>query len=177
MKSEKVFFLDRDGVINKDIGYLHKISDLEFIEGIFELCSIVSRFGYKIIIVTNQSGIGRGYFSKKDFIELTRFIKLTFKQKGIKIKDIFYCPHTAEDNCSCRKPLPGMFIEAIRKYNIDVANSWVIGDSERDIEAAIGAGIINTILFYDDVNEIPTTKATYTLKSLRDIKKIIDENF
>jgi D-glycero-D-manno-heptose 1,7-bisphosphate phosphatase len=142
----KTIFLDRDGVINKDTNYVYKIDEFEFINGIFKTCQYFLSINYQIIIVTNQSGIARGYFSEKDFQNLTKWMISQFKINGVNIIDLFYCPHSSDSNCNCRKPKPGMFIKAKNKHNIEFEKSWMIGDSERDIKAANLAGIKNTIL-------------------------------
>ena len=144
--SIKTIFLDRDGVINKEINYLHKIEDFKFIDGVFEACHYLKSLDYKIIIITNQSGISRGYFTEQDFQTVTHWMLDEFKKKDIKILDVFHCPHLSDSNCNCRKPKPGMFLEAKNKYGIKMQDSWMIGDSERDINAANSAGIKNTIL-------------------------------
>jgi D-glycero-D-manno-heptose 1,7-bisphosphate phosphatase len=144
--SIKTIFLDRDGVINKEVNYLYKIKDFEFIDGIFDVCLSFKKAGYQIIIVSNQSGIGRGYYSKNDYKILTKWLLNQFKQKNIDILDIFYCPHTPNDSCNCRKPMPGMFLEAKNKHKINMKKSWMIGDKETDIQAAIASGVNKTIL-------------------------------
>ena len=143
---QKAIFLDRDGVINKELNYLFKIEDFEFIHGVFETCKYIISLDYQIIIITNQSGISRGYFAEKDYRILTNWMKSQFKKNGIRILDVIHCPHLPEENCQCRKPKPGMLLEAKNKYNINMQDSWMIGDSERDINAANLAGIKNTIL-------------------------------
>ena len=142
----KTIFLDRDGVINKEVRYLYRISDFEFIDGIFETCLYFQKLGYEIVIVTNQSGIARGYYNENDYQKLTEWMLGQFNNNGINILDTFYCPHGPESLCECRKPKPGMLIEAKDKYNISMKDSWMIGDSESDIKAANAAGISNTIL-------------------------------
>ena len=142
----KTIFLDRDGVINKDINYLHKIDDFEFIDGIFDVCLYFQNLGYKIIIITNQSGISRGYYTESDYQKLTQWMLEQFQYKNVNILDVFHCPHGPDSTCDCRKPKPGMLIEAKITHNIDMEKSWMIGDKERDIRAANDAGIINTIL-------------------------------
>ena len=142
----KTIFLDRDGVINKEVNYLHKIDDFEFIDGIFDACLYFQSLGYKIIIITNQSGISRGYYTESDYQKLTQWMLKQFKYKNINILDIFHCPHGPDSTCDCRKPKPGMFLNAKAKHNTDKEKSWMIGDKERDIIAANSAGIDNTIL-------------------------------
>jgi D-glycero-D-manno-heptose 1,7-bisphosphate phosphatase len=142
----KTIFLDRDGVINKEVNYLHKIADFEFINGVFEACQHFQRLNYKIIIITNQSGISRGFYTKNDYELMSKWMVSQFKKNDVKILDIFSCHHGPLSQCKCRKPKPGMLISADEKYKIDMANSWMIGDKESDIKAANNAGIDNTIL-------------------------------
>jgi D-glycero-D-manno-heptose 1,7-bisphosphate phosphatase len=133
----KALFLDRDGVINIDKGYVHKIEDFEFIEGIFDLCKSYQDKGYLIIVITNQAGIARGYYTEEDFLKLSEWMKKEFAKKNVIITDIFYCPHHPDftGECECRKPKPGMILEAAKKYNIDLSKSILIGDKITDIEA------------------------------------------
>ena len=172
----KTIFLDRDGVINKEVNYLHKIEDFKFIDGVFEACQYFKFLGYEIIIVTNQSGISRGYYSENDFNIITNWMITQFKRNEIKILDVFHCPHSPSSNCDCRKPKPGMFIEAKNKHNINMVKSWIIGDSERDIRAAILAGIQNTILVRSGhtINET-NSNATFFLDSIKQINQIISK--
>jgi len=170
----KVIFLDRDGVINKDIGYLYKISDFQFREGIFEACKYFNKIGYKIIIITNQSGIHRGYFNLNDLKILNKWLIDQFKKMNISILDVFFCPHGPNSSCECRKPKPGMLLEAQKMYGIDLKNSWMIGDKEDDIQAANNAGMQNTILVKSRyISYEKTSKATYILKSMNESIKYI----
>ena len=172
----KTIFLDRDGVINKDINYLHKIDDFEFIDGIFDICLYFQSLGYKIIIITNQSGISRGYYTESDYQKVTQWMLNQFKYKNINILDIFHCPHGPDSNCDCRKPKPGMFLKAKAKHNTDMEKSWMIGDKETDTIAANSAGIDNTILVrsghrIDESN----SNAKIILDSIQQVKQIITE--
>jgi len=170
----KTIFLDRDGVINKEVNYLFKILDFEFIDGIFDACHHFQKLGYKIIIVTNQSGISRGFYSKSDYQLLTKWMLNQFENNGIQILDVFYCPHDPKSNCKCRKPKPGMLMKAKNKYNTDMNNSWMIGDKEDDIQAAVYAGIKNTVLVRSGHNvDESNSKAMFFLDSIKDIKRII----
>jgi len=128
----KTIFLDRDGVINKEVSYLHKIEDFEFIDGVFKACHYLISLDYKLIIITNQSGISRGYYTEKDFQIITEWMIAEFQKNDIIILDIFHCPHLPNSNCNCRKPKPGMLLDAKYKHNIDMQNSWLIGDKEID---------------------------------------------
>jgi len=170
----KTIFLDRDGVINKEINYLHKIKDFEFINGIFEACQYFKNLNYKIIIITNQSGISRGYYTENDFQIITNWMIAQFNKNDINILDVFHCPHSPDSNCNCRKPMPGMLLEAKYKHNINMKNSWMIGDKEADIIAANTAGITNTILVRSGhkINKADSN-AKYILDSIDQSNKVI----
>jgi len=170
----KTIFLDRDGVINKEVNYLHKIKDCEFILGIFDACIYFQNIGFEIIIITNQSGIARGYFQESDYQILTDWIIRQFSVNNVDIFDVFHCPHGPKSSCKCRKPQPGMLLEAKNKHNIDMDNSWLIGDKEVDIIAANNAGITNTILVRSGhkINE-GNSNASYILDSINECSKII----
>ena len=170
----KTIFLDRDGVINKEVEYLFRISDFEFIDGIFDACLYFQKLGYKIVIITNQSGIARGYYTENDYQKLTEWMLGQFNDNGINILDTFYCPHGPESLCECRKPKPGMLIQAKYKYNISMKDSWMIGDKEIDVEAANLAGITNTILvrsghLIDESN----SNSKFTIDSIKQSKEVI----
>ncbi len=172
--SIKTIFLDRDGVINKEINYLHKIDDFEFLDGVFETCQYLISLNYKIIIITNQSGIARGYYTVNDFQIITNWMTAQFKKNDINILDVFHCPHLPNSNCNCRKPRPGMLLVAKSKYNIDMQNSWLVGDKEADVIAANRAGIDNTILVRSGhkINETKSN-AKYIIDSFQQTKKLI----
>ena len=172
--SIKTIFLDRDGVINKEINYLHKIEDFEFIDGVFETCRYLISLDYQIIVITNQSGISRGYYTEKDFQIITEWMIAEFQKNDIIILDIFHCPHLPNSNCNCRKPKPGMLLDAKYKHNIDMQNSWLIGDKEIDIIAANSSGITNTILVKSGhkINEVDSN-AKYFLDSIQQSQQVI----
>ncbi|MBW6489258.1 D-glycero-beta-D-manno-heptose 1,7-bisphosphate 7-phosphatase [Sulfurimonas sp.] len=166
----RALFLDRDGVINVEINYLHKVDDFQFIKGIFELCKKYQNRGYIIIVVTNQSGIARGYYSEEDFNYLTAWMIKEFAKEGIDIKRVYSCPHHPEISgiCSCRKPESGMFLEAQKEFDIDLKNSILVGDKESDIEAALSAGVRETYLFNEN-RAHGGSKATKIVSKLEEI--------
>ena len=170
----KTIFLDRDGVINKEINYLHRIKDFEFIYGVFNACQYIQSLDYKIIIVTNQSGISRGYYSENDFQIINKWMLDQFKNNGINILDVFHCPHSPNADCNCRKPKPGMLLQAKIKHDIDMSNSWLVGDTEFDISAANSAGVLNTILVKSGhkINE-DSSNAKYILNSIQQVSQVI----
>ena len=170
----KTIFLDRDGVINKEKGYLYKIDDFEWIEGAKESIKYLNDHGYYVFVVTNQSGIARGYYSENDYQMLSNWMKNQFQTKNIDILDIFHCPHGPKSKCICRKPKPGMLLKALQKYDIDMEKSWLIGDKETDIICANKAGIFNTVLVKSGhkINESPS-KAKFILGTILDSNKVI----
>lgn len=170
----KGIFLDRDGVINIDNGYTHLIQDFKFRRNIFDLCKHLKKLGYKIFIVTNQSGIGRKFFSVDNFILLTNWMLSVFDENGIEINDVSYCPHTPDDNCKCRKPGTKLITNILEKYKINPDLSWLIGDKFSDIEAGKNSGISNTILLESKyTNRESNVKPAHFVKSLNQIIEII----
>jgi len=169
---KKALFLDRDGVINVEKAYLYKIEDFEFIDGILDLCKYYQKLRYIIIVVTNQSGIAREYYSEKDFSILTTFMINKFSSYGITISHVYHCPHheSISGTCDCRKPAPGMLIKAKNDYDIDLEHSIIIGDKERDIEAGLNAGLVETYLF-DESKEVKKSKAVKIVDKLDQIWK------
>ncbi len=144
---KRALFLDRDGVININYGYVYKKDNFCFIKGIFELCQLMESLGYLIIIITNQAGIGRGYYSESDYNILNDWMISKFKDNNVNISRTYHCPHKPEASCACRKPKPGLILNAAKDYNINILESFLIGDKESDIQAGISAGIKNNILF------------------------------
>lgn len=149
----KALFLDRDGIINRDDGYVYRAQDLVWMPDIFELCRAARAADYQLIIVTNQSGIGRGLFSEEDYLKLQDFIHQRFQEEKASITHTYYCgdaPRLDAEGQTVdsfrRKPNPGMFLEALSDYEIDPANSIMLGDSERDMVAAFRAGIGTRLL-------------------------------
>lgn len=148
-EKRKALFLDRDGVINKDTGYLHKIEECEFMEGIFDICRTARQNSWLLIVATNQSGIARGYFTEADFHKLMEHIKSEFVRQNCPLTDVFYCPSLEGGlppwnvKSPDRKPGPGMFLKAAAKYDLDLPRCANLGDQERDMQAGENAGIHN----------------------------------
>ncbi|OOF69671.1 D-glycero-beta-D-manno-heptose 1,7-bisphosphate 7-phosphatase [Rodentibacter caecimuris] len=148
----KAIFLDRDGTLNVDHGYVHQIDDFHFIEGSINALKTLKEMGYLLILVTNQSGIARGYFTEQQFLQLTEWMDWSLADRGIDLDGIYYCPHHPEGKgefkqyCDCRKPQPGMLTQAIQELNIDPMQSVMIGDKADDLKAGINAGIKTNIL-------------------------------
>ena len=135
----KAIFLDRDGTINVEKYYLHKIEDFEFLPGAIEALKMLQDAGFLLIIITNQSGIARGYYSEEDFLKLNTWMLEELKRHDVIISDVYYCPHLPDASiekyrktCECRKPKLGMFEQAIIEHNIDLGHSFAIGDKLRD---------------------------------------------
>ncbi len=126
----KAIFVDRDGTLNYDNGYTHKLSDLRIYDDIIPLLKQYYDQNYIVIVITNQSGIGRGYYSVADMEAFNDKLATKLMDMGIKIEDFFYCPHLPGQGCNCRKPETGMIEEAARKYNIDIKSSVIIGDRD-----------------------------------------------
>ncbi|MDD5177929.1 MAG: D-glycero-beta-D-manno-heptose 1,7-bisphosphate 7-phosphatase [Candidatus Nanoarchaeia archaeon] len=138
----KAIFLDRDGVINENTDYLHKKEDLIFISNSLEALKKINKSKYKVIIITNQSGIARGYFTLEQFHDFNKHFMSELNKENIKIDGEYFCPHHPDFDmdCSCRKPKPGMLLKAKKEFNIDLKNSWMIGDDLCDILAGKNAG-------------------------------------
>jgi D-glycero-D-manno-heptose 1,7-bisphosphate phosphatase len=171
LAKNRAIFLDRDGVINIDKSYVCKIEDFEFCEGIFETLQKFQELGFLLVVVTNQSGIGRGYYTDEDFRILTAWKLNELKIRDIFIDEVYHCNHDPDSGCECRKPAPKMLLDAKEKFNIDMQSSWMIGDKKSDIDAAINAGVKNTILIAKDCSD--KKGATYCVNSILDTMEII----
>jgi len=142
--NNKAVFLDRDGTINIDTHYLHDPARFVMYPGVGNGVRLLQDHGFKIIVITNQSGIGRGYFSEKQLFAVHEKMNDLFRQFGVSLAGIYYCPHHPDDHCTCRKPQTGLFEKAVLQHGIDVSQSFMVGDKLLDIEAGkkIGAKTI-----------------------------------
>ena len=155
--TKKAFFLDRDGVINVDYGYVYKREDFQFVDGIFELCRHAISNSYLIFVITNQSGIGRGHYSLSDFDSLTTWMCEEFLTEGVLITKVYYSPFHPTHGLGeykkddvLRKPRSGMIYQAINEFCIDLNDSVLIGDKPSDIHAGINAGVGTNIYIGDN---------------------------
>lgn len=154
MNSCPALFLDRDGVINVDYGHVYRREDFDFIPGIFPLVKCARLAGYRVIVVTNQAGIGRGYYSEAQFQALTKWMMNCFESEGASVDAVYHCPYHPQHGIGFyrkesadRKPRPGMFLRAANDWNIDLARSALVGDKATDIIAAMSAGIPHRFLY------------------------------
>ena len=170
----KAVFLDRDGVINRDDGYVYQIDQFHFMPGVFDALRHFRNHGFRLIVVTNQSGIGRGYYREEDFRILTRWMEKELVMAGTPLDGLYYCPHAPEEACDCRKPAPGMIEAAARDHHLDLSRSWLIGDKLSDIQAADAAGIRNTILIRGHhIHQGETGNARFTVNGILDTIALI----
>ena len=136
-------FLDRDGTLNVDKGYVYRIEDWEWIPGAIDAIVELKKAGFLVVVVTNQAGIARGYYNEVDVIKLHAWLNEELKKHGAAIDGFYYCPHHPEHGgaCACRKPMPGMLYEAKQHFQIDLDRSWLVGDKVSDIQAGWAAGV------------------------------------
>ena len=143
---KKALFLDRDGTVNIDYGYVHEPERFVFREGIFDLCRVAQERGYSIVVVSNQSGVGRGYYTEAEMDACNAHMREVLAKEGLEVAAV-YCCTSADDSDPDRKPNPGMFIRAVADLGIDAASSVSVGDSARDAIAASSAGVgLNLLL-------------------------------
>jgi len=134
-------FLDRDGVINDDTGFVHTVEDFKLLPNVIEGLVKFQSMGFKLVIATNQGGIGMGYYTKEDFYRVNSRMLRLFDRSDIFISKVYYCPHSVADRCSCRKPCAGMLERGQRELNIDMSRSFMIGDKESDMAAGFAVGV------------------------------------
>jgi D-glycero-D-manno-heptose 1,7-bisphosphate phosphatase len=172
-------FLDRDGVINIDYGYVHRPADFNFIDGIFDLCRTAKARGYLLIVVTNQAGIGRGYYTEQQFHTLTDWMRAQFAEQDAVLDAVYFCPTHLEHgkgtyklDSQFRKPGPGMILQAAQEHDVDLTNSVLVGDKESDIEAGLAAGVGCNILF--SPAGIACSQKTSAKRVVRSLISVID---
>jgi D-glycero-D-manno-heptose 1,7-bisphosphate phosphatase len=161
--SNRALFLSRDGVVNLDKGYVHKPKDVKFVDGIFELCKQAQSLDYKIIITTNQPGIGKGVYTESDFQTLMNWMYEQFSGQGIQIAETYVCPEPPESASEDCKPSPGMLLKAKEAFDLSMRGSVMVGDRDEDMKAAKSAGIPSRVLYGGEAS----MAATRTVSDLR----------
>jgi len=178
-------FLDRDGVINRETDYVHTVDGFHFIEGVIDACLELTRAGYRLIVITNQAGIARSYYTEDDFHHLTKWMLHEFTQQGVEIDGVYYCPHHPvhgvgdyRRSCNCRKPAPGMILRAAQEHSLDLPHSILIGDKATDIEAgrAAGVGCCVLVLTGHPVNSEDLDKADAVFDDLPGVSNALVNN-
>ncbi|EOW6707997.1 D-glycero-beta-D-manno-heptose 1,7-bisphosphate 7-phosphatase [Cronobacter malonaticus] len=181
-KSVPAIFLDRDGTINIDHGYVSEIDRFEFIDGVIDAMRELKAMGFALVLVTNQSGIARGKFTEAQFEQLTEWMDWSLADRGVDLDGIYYCPHHPEgaveefrQNCDCRKPQPGMLISARNFLHIDMGASYMVGDKLEDMQAGAAAGVGTKVLVRTGKPVTPEAEAAadWVLNSLAALPEAI----
>ncbi len=136
----RAVFIDRDGTLIVEKNYLHKIEDVEMIPGVGKALAKLKKHGFRLILITNQSGVGRGFFTMEDVQRVHRHILAVLQKDGATLDGVYICPHQPEDNCECRKPKTKLIRDAAEKFQLDLARSFMVGDRELDVELGHNAG-------------------------------------
>ncbi|QHS57618.1 HAD family hydrolase [Mucilaginibacter sp. 14171R-50] len=147
----KAVFLDRDGVLNQEMGdYVCRLEDFHVLDN-FEALKELQDRGYMLLVATNQGGLAKGWYDEAELTKMHAHLKQVYYEHGVEITDFFYCPHHPNftGDCDCRKPKPGLLLQGIEKYNIDPSRSYFIGDRERDVEAGVAAGVKGILINSD----------------------------
>ena len=183
-QSVPAIFLDRDGTINIDSGYVYEVDRFEFIDGVIDAMRELKAMGFALVVVTNQSGIARGLFTEADFENLTEWMDWSLADRGVDLDGIYYCPHHPEGSveefrqtCDCRKPQPGMLLSAADSLHIDMASSYMVGDKIEDMQAAKAAQVGTKVLVRTGkpVTEEGEAAADWVLNSLAELPKRIKQ--
>jgi len=181
MSKQRALFLDRDGVINEEIGYLIRREDVRFMPGIFELCRTAVELNYLVIVVTNQAGIARGYYTEAQFGELTNWMRSEFRARGSDLAAVYFCPYHEEFGIGPykrasedRKPNPGMILKAARDLSLDLSESILVGDKESDLQAATAAGV-GSIFLLGEATVLPANSCLLfsVTKSLFEVRDFL----
>ena len=176
-RQDKVVFLDRDGVINEapgGRGYVTDWAQFRFIKGALDGLLALQDKGYRLVVVTNQQGVGKGLMSMSALETIHRNLRAHCARHGAAIDGVFSCPHLASDGCDCRKPRPGLIHQAVRELRLELnlAQSWLIGDSPRDMEAGAAAGL-NTLLIAPAGDSSAQPAASAVARSLADAVRLL----
>ncbi len=155
----RTVFIDRDGTISRDVPYCRRPEDFELLPGVAEGIRLLNEHGFKVVVITNQSGIARGYFTEEMLAEIHDTMRSELAKYGAHLDAIYYCPHHPDSHCSCRKPQPAMLLRAAQELDLDLSHSYVIGDSDMDIQVGKTAGC-KTILVLESAEAETGRKQT-----------------
>jgi len=177
-------FLDRDGVVNIDHGYVFRREDFEFVPGTLAACAQLHRQGMLLVVVTNQSGISRGLYSEDDFRRLSAWMSAEFAAAGAPLAGVYHCPHHPQAThaqfrlaCDCRKPAPGLLLAAARELSLDLSRSMLFGDKASDIEAAVAAGVAQRVLLGTDGRALPPDLAPQATARFASLAEAVRSEF
>ncbi|MBM9577323.1 HAD family hydrolase [Leptospira sp. 201903070] len=173
---KKALFLDRDGIINQETNYVHKKEQVIFIDGIFELTKIAKSKGYKIFVITNQAGIARGYYTVRDFINLSKWMRKEFQKKDTSIDHFYFCPFHSEygigifkKESEFRKPNPGMILKARDRFLLDLNSSVLVGDRYTDFLTGKSAGVGTNLILTSEEDEYRSVPVSSRISSLFEV--------
>jgi len=173
-KRLRAAFLDRDGVINIDHGYVWRVEDFNFVPGVREAAAELARLGFAIVVITNQAGIARGMYTEADFFALTQWMRERFAEAGVMLSGVYHCPHHPTEGvgawrvvCDCRKPAPGMLLAASRDLGLDLGASVIFGDKCDDMRAGRSAGVGLRVFLGKDGLAPPTEECADAMVNLR----------
>ena len=171
----KALFLDRDGVINEDKGYLYKAEHVKFTKGIFRFMKTAVSLGFELFVVTNQSGLARGMYQQSDVLELHKWMENELEKEDISIRKFYICPHhpSLTGSCKCRKPETGMFRAAEKEFDIDMSSSVMIGDKKSDVQAGKNAGVAFNILVKSKYASEPLPEADFFAADLHEAEQAL----
>jgi D-glycero-D-manno-heptose 1,7-bisphosphate phosphatase len=179
--SERALFLDRDGVVNVEVGYLHRVEDVRFVDGIFSLCRTAMRLGYKLIVVTNQAGIARGYYTEEDFETLMGWMRVALRAEGVELDAVYHCPFHPEHGAGRykrehedRKPGTGMLRRGAREFGVELNECVMVGDRCSDVAAANAAGLRQAFLI-SGTEENGCAGDYLAVDSLAEVERWIEE--
>jgi D-glycero-D-manno-heptose 1,7-bisphosphate phosphatase len=173
-------FLDRDGVINVDRGYVHRPEDFQLVDGAVDLCRAAAAAGHRVVVITNQAGIGRGLYSEDRFAEFTRWMMAELRARGAPLTAVYWCPHHPTAGlgdyraaCPARKPEPGMLLAARDELGVDLAASALVGDKPSDLEAGRRAGVGRLLLLGAPAAADPVPEGSLAVASLADATRVL----
>ena len=179
--TRRALFLDRDGVINVDHGYVHRPEQTEWVPGIFDLGRRALGAGLELVVITNQAGIARGYYDEAQFHGYMDWVREKFREEGCPLLAVYFCPHHPKEgvgalrvDCDCRKPAPGMILSAARELDVDLSNSWLVGDKAGDVEAGLAAGIGHNCLLLSPLYPPPEDLLQHSgVKVIRELGEVL----